>query len=69
MRARTFISFMLLLFVLTSVLLAFTTHNQPEQEQNQLPAGTSSDEGKQLQSADGSMIWESVSRHLLSAVQ
>lgn len=67
MSARTFISFMLILMVLTSVLLAFSKQDQAKQE-NQCPSGTSRDSGTQVQT-DGSMILESVSRHLLSAVQ
>jgi hypothetical protein len=69
MKARTFISLMFLLLVFTAVLLAFSAPGKQQAQTKECPAGTSDNDNKQLQAADGSMIWESVSRHLLSAVQ
>jgi hypothetical protein len=71
MTAKTFISLMLLLLLFTTGLLvsASTTSNAVKEEQKkECPAGTECADDTQVQAADG-MIWESVSRHLLSAVQ
>ena len=68
MNARTFIGFMLLLIVLTTGLLAFASRNHQEDQKNECPAGKECTDDTQVQAAD-SMIWESVSRHLISAVQ
>jgi len=69
MRARPFITCMLLLMVLTGVLLAFTSRTETDACGNPLPAETSKDDDSRLQASDGGIMWESVSRHLLSAVQ
>jgi hypothetical protein len=69
MSARTFISCMFLLLVFTTVLLVVATPRKQETQKKECPAGESGNGNTQVQSADGSMIWESVSRHLLSAVQ
>lgn len=72
MSAKTFISLMLVLLLFTSGLLvaaaAGTTANVKEEQKKECPAGTECAEDTQAQAADG-MMWESVSRHLLSAVQ
>jgi hypothetical protein len=69
MKARTFFTCMLLLTILTSVLLALTERNTRIKQPTQGTATGSCDDDTRLQSADGGMIWETVSRHLLSAVQ
>jgi hypothetical protein len=69
MKTKTFIGFMFLLLVLTSFLLALSVPEKQEQPAKECPAGSTCNDGTQLQSAEGSMIWESFSRHLLSAVQ
>ncbi|MEP6750547.1 MAG: hypothetical protein ABJB86_22615 [Bacteroidota bacterium] len=69
MKTRIFISMMVLLLVFTVVLLAFSVPGKQQAQDKECPAGTSDDNNTQVQAADGSMIWESVSRHLLSAVQ
>ena len=71
MTAKTFISLMLLLLLFTTGLLvsASTTSTAVKEEQKkECPEGTECADDTQVQAADG-MIWESVSRHLLSAVQ
>lgn len=72
MSAKTFISLMLLLLLFTSGLLvaasARTTSSAKEDQKKECPAGTECAEDTQVQAADG-MMWESVSKHLLSAVQ
>jgi hypothetical protein len=69
MKTRTFLSCMLLLAVLTSVLLAFTVHSKQAYPQVQTQAENTCDDDTLLTPADGGLIWESVSWHLLSAVQ
>ena len=69
MKAQTFFSCMLLLTILTGVLLAFTIHSSQAKPLPQGAVISSDDDDTRLQSADGGMIWETVSRHLLSAVQ
>ena len=69
MKAKTFISMMFLLLVFTIVLLVFSAPGKQKAQDKEYPAGTSDDSNTKLQAADGSMMWESVSRHLLSAVQ
>ena len=68
MNARTFIGLMLLLLVFTTGLMAFATRTHREEPKTECPAGTDCNDDTQVQAADG-MIWESVSRHLISAVQ
>ena len=68
MKARTFISLMLLLMVFTAGLFVFAAPTQKEAQKNECPAGKNCSNDTDGQIADG-MIWESVSRHLLSAVQ
>jgi hypothetical protein len=69
MKARTFIGLMFLLLAFTSFLLVLAAPGKQEAQKKECPAGTSRNEDPQVQAADGTMIWESVSRHLLSAVQ
>jgi len=68
MKARTFISLMLLLMVFTAGLFVFAAPTKKEAQKSECPAGKSCGKDTEAQIADG-MIWESVSRHLLSAVQ
>ena len=68
MTARTFISLMILLLAFTTVLMVFASPGKQEIQKKDSPAGASHSDDPRVQ-ADGSMIWESVSRHLLSAVQ
>ena len=68
MKARTFIGLMLLLLLFTTGLLAFASRTHKEEQKNECPAGKECTDDNQVQAADG-MIWESVSRHLISAVQ
>ncbi len=72
MSAKTFISLMLVLLLFTSGLLvaasAGTTASVKEEQKKECPSGTECADDTQVQAADG-MMWESVSRHLLSAVQ
>lgn len=68
MKGRTFASCMLLLVLLTSVLLAFTARSNKVMD-NQCTEPTCTEDDTRVQAADGGLIWESVSRHLLSAVQ
>jgi hypothetical protein len=71
MTAKTFISLMLLLLLFTTGLLVSASTASTvtkEEEKKECPAGTECADDTQVQAADG-MIWESVSRHLLSAVQ
>jgi hypothetical protein len=69
MRARTFISLMFLLLVFTTCLLVFAAPRKQEAQKKECPAGGNCNDDNQVQSADGSLILESVSRHLLSVVQ
>jgi hypothetical protein len=73
MSAKTFISLMLILLMFTSGLLVFASGSQKKTSKSACPAGATgcaidTDTENQVQASDG-MIWESVSRHLLSAVQ
>ena len=68
MKAKTFISLMLGVMVFTAGLFVFATPAQKAAQKNLCPAGTHCTNEVQTQAADG-MIWESVSRHLLSVVQ
>jgi uncharacterized protein involved in high-affinity Fe2+ transport len=67
MRARTFISLMLLLLAFTMVLLVFATPGKQEIPQNECPAGEPGNSN--TQAGEGAIIWESVSRHLLNGMQ
>lgn len=69
MKARTFIGLMFLLLAFTSFLLVMAAPGKQDAQKKERSAGTSRNEDPQVQAADGTMIWESVSRHLLSAVQ
>ncbi|MEP7278997.1 MAG: hypothetical protein ABI813_10165 [Bacteroidota bacterium] len=72
MSARTFISLMLLLLVFTGSLLVFASPGKQKAQKAEYPAGFSGNNNnsdEQARAAEGSMLWESVSRHLLSAVQ
>lgn len=69
MSARFSINCLLVLMLLTGTLLAFTGQSKAEINTNQCPPETSIDDDSRLQAADGGIMWESVSRHLLSAVQ
>ena len=68
MKAKTFISLMLVLMVVIGGLFAFAAPAQKEIQKNACPAGTAVSPEPQLQAGDG-LIWQSVSRHLLSVVQ
>jgi len=68
MKAKTFISLMLVLMVVIGSLFAFAAPAQREIQKNACPAGTVASPDPQVQAGDG-MIWQSVSRHLLSVVQ
>ncbi|MES1222936.1 MAG: hypothetical protein ABUT20_46015 [Bacteroidota bacterium] len=70
MTARTFISLMLLLLAFTTALLVFASPSKQEKQRKDCPAidSRTNDESR-VQAEGSSMIWESVSRHLLSAVQ
>jgi hypothetical protein len=71
MSAKTFISLMLILLMFTSGLLVFASGSQKKSAKSECPAGSTGcavDTDNQVQASEG-MIWESVSRHLLSAVQ
>jgi len=70
MSARTFASFMFLLLAFTGLLLVFAAPGKQERQEKACPAGTgTSNNDEQTRTADGNIIWESVSRHLLGAVQ
>jgi len=68
MNARTFTGLMLLLIFFTTGLLAFAARTHKDEQKTECPAATECTDDIQVQAADG-MIWESVSRHLISAVQ
>jgi hypothetical protein len=71
MTAKTFISLMLLLLLFTTGLLVSASTSSTavkEEQKKECPSGSECADDTQVQAADG-MIWESVSRHLLSAVQ
>lgn len=65
MRARTFAGLMFLLLAFTAVLLVIAA---PEKQGTQNHAVQGS-HNAQAQVADGFMIWESVSTHLLGILQ
>jgi hypothetical protein len=69
MRVRTFISLMFLLVVFTTALLVFSAPAKQPAQNKGCPACTTNNNDTQMQAADGTLLWESVSRHLLSAVQ
>ena len=68
MRTKTFISLMLVLLLFTAGLMAFASSAAKEEQKKECPAGSSCSDDSQVQAADG-MIWETVSKHLISAVQ
>jgi len=69
MKAKTFISLMLILMLFIGGLFVVAAPAQKEVQKNACPAGTgAAHPDTQLQAGDG-MIWQSVSRHLLSVVQ
>lgn len=69
MRTRTFITFMCLLLVGTTALLAVSTPHKQAAPPNDCPAGDAGNNQVQTQSGEISMMWESVSRHLLNQAQ
>jgi hypothetical protein len=69
MKAKTFISLMLLLMVFTAGLFVFAAPAQKEAQKNACPASIDCASETQEQAAADGMIWESVSRHLLNVVQ
>ena len=68
MSAKTFIGLMLILLLFTTGLAVFSATGKKEAVKTECPAGTDCAEDNQMQAADG-MIWETVSKHLLSVVQ
>lgn len=69
MKAKTFISLMLVLMLFTGGLFLAAAPAQKEIQKNTCPSATgATNADAQLQAGDG-MIWQSVSRHLLSVVQ
>lgn len=69
MTARTFVALMLVFLLFTVGLLAFSADKRQKSGNAECPAGQScTNDDTKVQSADG-MIWETVSRHLVSAVQ
>ncbi len=69
MSARMFISLMLLLVGFTGGLFVFAAPAAKEAQKKECPAGTACGDDTQVKSAADGVIWESVSRHLLSVVQ
>ena len=69
MKARTFFTGMLLFLVLTGVLTAFALRSNPASALPEPAAQNCCSDDSGPQAADGGMIWESVSTHLLNAVQ
>ena len=69
MRARTFISLMLLLLGFTTVLLVLSVPAKQQKQKSEYPAGVQGNDNTQTQASDGSIFIESISSHLLSAVQ
>ena len=69
MKAKTFISLMLLLLAFTICLLAFAEPQKQALKTTECPGTASCIDNTQAQLTEGSMILESVSRHLLSAMQ
>ncbi|MEO5682873.1 MAG: hypothetical protein ABIQ88_09540 [Chitinophagaceae bacterium] len=68
MSAKTFVRLMLLLMVFTTGLMVFGADDKKVAQKDECPAGNVCTDDIQAQAADV-MIWESVSRHLLSVVQ
>ncbi|HTL09272.1 MAG TPA: hypothetical protein VL307_13475 [Chitinophagaceae bacterium] len=68
MTARTFISLMLILTVFFSAFVVFASPARLKAEKNNCPTSIDSGADLQLQAGDG-MIFQSVSRHLLTVVQ
>lgn len=67
MTARTFVALMLVFLLFTVGLLAFSADNRQPAGNADCPAGAScAPDDSKVQSADG-MIWETLSRHLLSS--
>ena len=69
MRARTFISLMLLLLGFITILLILSVPAKEQNQKGEYPAGVQGSDNTQTQASDGSIFIESISRHLLSAVQ
>ncbi len=69
MKAKTFISLMLLLLAFTICLLAFSAPQKQAAPQEEYPANATPANNTQAQASEGSMMLESVSRHLLNAMQ
>ena len=68
MSAKTFFSLMLLLMVFTAGLFVFAAPARKEAQKNQCPAATEDAKEIKMQAAGG-IIWESVSKHLLTVAQ
>jgi hypothetical protein len=69
MKARIVLSYLLLLLVVVGILLGFAVNSKQAHLQPSGPTQVNGANDTRLQAADGDLIWESVSRHLLSAVQ
>ena len=68
MKAKTFVSLMLILLLFIGGLFIAAMPAQPGIQKNACPVGTPAPEADtQMQAGDG-LLWQSVTRHLLSVV-